>query len=282
MSSPVISIVINYFNPQDNPRVRSMVLFGMECLTAFTESPFEIILVDGSGVPSPAVFDRCRERGWSYLTCSDRGAFARIYNQGMQAARGQYGVWMASDIFVCSGWDKKLIAETERTRAWMAAPYLTNSDYMAQTRNYPVKMRTFVPSAMTFNLNLVTRQCLDAVGYMDDRFTGNFNDIDYLLRIRQAGGEAIVVDAGQVLHAARATSSVASTFRYDDDLRRFVEKYPELARPRGVFGFDIAHPLLCRRRLYRGLVRLCHVAPKRLAFRLYQQLARLEPLLSSI
>lgn len=281
MSDPVVSVVVNYFNPQDNPRVAAMVLFALECLAAFTESPHELILVDGSGKVSPAISDHCGERGWNYQTCPDKGAFALIYNQGMRAARGRFGVWMASDIFVCTGWDKKLIAELERTGAWMAAPYLTNSDYLSQTRNYPIKMWTFVPSAMTFNLNMITRRCLDTVGYMDDRFTGNFNDSDYLIRIRQAGGEAIVVDAGQVLHAARATSSVASTFRYDDDLNRFIEKYPELVRRHGGTDLNLAHPLLCRTRLYRGLIKLCYLTPKRLAFRLHQQLARLEPMMAA-
>jgi GT2 family glycosyltransferase len=140
-------------------------------------------------------------------------------------------------------------------------------------------MRTFVPSAMTFNLNMVTRRCLDTVGYMDDRFTGNF--IDYLLRIRQAGGEAIIVDAGQIMHAARATSSVASTFKYDEDARRFFAKYPEIARQPGSVEFNLAHPRLCQNELYRVLLRMGYLAPGRLAFRIHQQFVRLEPLLAS-
>ncbi len=64
-------------------------------------------------------------------------------------------------------------------------------------------MLTFNASSMTFNLNMITRQCVETVGLMDERFTGNYTDIDYLIRIRRAGGEAIIVDAGQILHVAR-------------------------------------------------------------------------------
>jgi hypothetical protein len=146
MTQPLVSVIINYYNPQNNPRVTAMVLFAMECIAAYTESPFELILVDGSGLESTTVANTCKERGWNYQTCPDKGVFAHIYNQGMQTARGEYGVWMASDIFVCAGWDKKPIGEMNRTGAWMAAPCLTNSDYLAQTRNSPSRCEPSCPA----------------------------------------------------------------------------------------------------------------------------------------
>ena len=75
---------------------------------------------------------------------------------------------------------------------------------------------------------------------------------------------------------------MASTFRYDEDLKRFVEKYPEMARRGNGADIDLAHPRICTRRVYRGLLKLCYMAPRKLAFRLHQQLARIEPMLASI
>jgi GT2 family glycosyltransferase len=253
--APQLSIIVNYFNPDRNPRVEAMVRFCLECYASHTKVPHEIILVDGSGHDESSLETVCKTRGWHCLICPDRGAFARIYNLGMREARGEYRAWSASDIFVCSGWDTRLLAEMERTHAWMAAPYLTNSDYVTQIRLWPFRMKTFRASSMTFNLNVLTRACVERVGLMDDRFSGNYNDIDYLIRIRQAGGHAVIADAGQVLHVARGTSSVASTFRLEQDLERFLEKYPELRTRRRGWPYNLAAPLLNQSCLYRWLLR---------------------------
>jgi glycosyltransferase involved in cell wall biosynthesis len=283
---PLVSVIINFFNPDDLPRLNAMVTFSLECMAAYTEYPLQLILVDGSGKRTPTVADRCAQRGWTYLECPHKGAFARIYNQGMEAATGDYRVWMASDIFVTTGWEKRLISEMQRTGAWMAAPYLTNSDYPAQVYNWVAKMRTFRPTAMTFNLNMITRECFERVGGMDDRFTGNFNDIDYLVRIRRAGGEAIVVNAGQILHMARATSSVASTFKWDQDRDRFLEKYPDLkiTAARGWGSYDLRSRVFSRSRLFRGLVTASGIVPAagKLNTRLIRLAMRFEPLLHAV
>jgi GT2 family glycosyltransferase len=270
----LISIVINYFNPDGNSRIRSMIQYCLESYEHGTAYRKELLLVDGSGQVDASLQSLCSDRGWRYLVCPDKGMFARIYNAGARAATGDFIVWSASDIFVCPGWDARLIGEMERTGAWMAAPYLTNSDYTAQIRHWPLRMVTFRPSYMTFNLNMVTRQCVEKVGLMDDRFSGNYNDLDYLVRIRRAGGDAIVVDAGQVLHVARGTSSVSSTFRLDEDLRAFLHKYPEFRTTRRDWPFDVTAAELHRSVVYRFLLRTLGKPGRPLYW-----LAKLEPLL---
>lgn len=269
-----VSVIVNYFNPDANPRIEAMVRYCLECYDSYTKNDREIILVDGSGAASPGVQRFCESRGWLYRVCTAKGAFARIYNLGMTEARGDYRVWSASDIFVCQGWDERLIGELERTGAWMAAPYLTNSDYVAQLRLWPLQMKTFYASYMTFNLNMITKHCYENVGLMDERFTGNYNDLDYLVRIRRAGGEAIIVDAGQVLHVARGTASVASTFRLDQDLERFLNKYPELKTKRADWPYDLAATVFHRSRVYPLLLKLLGRPG-----RPYNWLSKLEPMI---
>ena len=79
--------------------------------------------------------NKCVENDWIYLDSSEEISFSETYNKGMRIANGDYRVWMASDIFVSPGWDKRLIEEIERTDSWMAAPYLTSSDYPGQVYN---------------------------------------------------------------------------------------------------------------------------------------------------
>ena len=116
-TTPLISIIINYFNPDDSPRIGAMIRYCLECYAAYTRHPYELLVVDGSGQPGPDLEQHCEARGWRYLVCEDKGAFARIYNLGMINARGDYRVWSASDIFVCQGWDDRLVAEMRRTGA---------------------------------------------------------------------------------------------------------------------------------------------------------------------
>lgn len=281
---PLVSVIVNYFNPKDNPRISATLNLALESLAAYTEYPLELIIVDGSGRKSPELALKSQERGWIYLECTAKGStsFARTYNQGMEAATGDYRVWMASDIFVNVNWEKNLIAELERTKAWMAAPLLTSSDYLAQTQNLVMQMSTFKPSAMTFNLNIITKECYEKVGLMDERFSGCFNDLDYLLRIREAGGEAIIVDAGQIIHIGRATRnspSVGSTVNHRQDHQLFLEKYPKLKDSNPYWDFNYVAPILCKSWAYRQLIRACYSLPiKAIKSELVYLAMRLEPL----
>lgn len=222
----LISVIINYFNPYGHPHLESMTLFAMESVSTCTSHRLELIVADGSGKVSEVISARCRNNNWLYLPSETTESFAQTYNKGMVAASGDYRVWLANDIFVTRGWDEALLREMRRTGAWMAMPYLSFSDYSAQTRNITLKMPTFSPSSATVNLNMITRECFEKVGVLDDQFSGCYNDIDYMIRIRQAGGSVIVVDAGQILHFGQATLKVNTGVNYAQDSSRFDAKYP--------------------------------------------------------
>ncbi len=135
ISAPVVSVIVNHFNPAKSSKSAAMLNFALEALAANTLNSLGLIIVDRSGDRGPDLAEKSRLRNWRNLECTHKGAVANIYNQGMEAATGEYRVRMASDIFVPSGWDQCLISAMQKTRAWMAAPYLTNSDYASKT--YP-------------------------------------------------------------------------------------------------------------------------------------------------
>lgn len=278
--APLVSIIVNYFNPGGNERVSAMLNFVLESVGANTEHPLELIVADGSGKKFTDIAAKCEERGWKYIYSRQKEGFAETYNKGMQAATGDYRVWMASDIIVSRGWEKRLISELERTGAWMAAPYLTSSDYQGQVYNWVMKMMTFFPSSMTFNLNMITKECYEIIGLMDEQFSGCFNDIDYLIRIRRAGGQAIIVNAGDILHVSRGTISAGTTMVNGGlDQKRFLEKYPELASLVADWQYDYVAPVFCRSWAYRMLIRACHASRnKNISVRAARVMMRLEPL----
>lgn len=273
-ASPLVSIVVNSFNPKGDARIRSMTEFTLRCYKAHTEPAHELTLVDGHSEPDPKLAAACAELGYRYLNEGRRLSFAEGYNTGMRASGAPWVVLAASDIFVVKGWLEALLAAAESTGAWMTSPYLTCSDYPTQRLQYPVAKRTCAPNYLTLNLNLVSRRCIEAAGYLDEQFSGCFNDVDYVLRIRQAGGEVALTYCGEVTHLGSATlTQPALLAMYQHDQPLFETKWP------GVWDKEAL-----RLKPSRGLVRvldfLACIAPKGWRRKWRHYLYRFEPLLA--
>jgi GT2 family glycosyltransferase len=226
---PLVSIVVNSFNPKGDARIRSMTEFALRCYRSHTAVAHELVLVDGHAEPDPALAAVCAQLGYRYLNHGRKLAFAEGYNAGAKESRAPWVVLAANDIFVVQGWLEALLAAAEETGAWMTSPYLTCSDYPPQRRQYVVSCRTYAPNYLTLNLNLISRHCIEKIGLLDEQFSGCFNDVDYVLRIRAAGGEIALADCGEVTHLGSATLSKPSlTAMYEKDLPRFEAKWPGL------------------------------------------------------
>ncbi len=272
----LVSVVVSYFNPRRAERLRLMTQLCLSCLAECTASRLELLLLDGSGAPCADMIRFCASIGASYHAAPEPERFARTYNRGLAMARGDLLVTCASDILVAPGWDTPLRTELRRTGAAMAAPYLSASDYPAQVWHWVIRRRTFVPSFLTFNLNMMTRQCWSMVGALDEQFGGSYNDIDYLLRMRAAGLEVIVADAGAICHYGRLTVSTWTFHRHSSDHDLFVAKYPGVVRDGAV---DCSGPLFNRSPTYAGLRRLLRRLPERAGRApLSRLLSRFEPL----
>jgi GT2 family glycosyltransferase len=246
-----MSIIVNHFNPTQNARLFAMTEFCLRTIIANTSLSNEILLVDGSGFESKKLLQICEEERCAYLPSKTRESFSESYNRGLRTGQGDYLVFLANDIFVCAGWDLRLIQELERTGAWMAMPFLSYSDYQAQIRSWVSSNSTFEPNFATFNLNMIRKDIYEAVGPIDDGFSGNFNDLDYYARIRKKGGTVIIADAGEIVHHGRATLKIHSDTNWKRDRDRFIELYPELGIGR---TFDGNEALFGRSRVYRTIL----------------------------
>lgn len=218
---PHTTVVVNAFNPKCNERLDAMVRLNLILLLEYTTPPFDIILVNAGGVADEPLEQFCREHGIAYHQPDEPLPFAEGYNYGLSRAGGDYIALCASDILVAPEWNSQLIAEMDRTGAWMAIPVLSYSDVGTQNRNFCRGPKTFRPVSMTFNLNLMTRHTRETIGLINESLTGAFNDNDYLLRIRQAGGEVIQTDAGNISHLGRATITVATNYTQSKDFQTY-------------------------------------------------------------
>jgi GT2 family glycosyltransferase len=272
-----VSIVVNSYNPTADARMRAMTELALRSYRAFTGPAHDLILVEGHREVDAALAIVCEELGYQYLHLGRRLSFAQGYNAGLQTAKGPWRVLAATDVFVVQGWLEKLLTAAKTTNAWMISPYLSMSDYPAQQIRYPLSFRTFVPEFLTFNLNLMAPHCLEKVGFLDEQFSGSFNDVDYTLRIRQQGGEVAVVFCGEIMHLGRGTrgTSGANEVMRSRDLPAFHAKWP------GIWDTRTCR-LNHQRGLKKWLLAIERMLPARLSPLCLQLISRIEPLIAAL
>jgi GT2 family glycosyltransferase len=280
---PKLSIIVNYFNPREDIRILRMTIFALQSIKSFTKNSFELLLVDGTGLICCDLERFCSDEGWKYLPTVECEEYAVTFNRGLKLAQGAYCVLIASDIFVSEEWDSRLLAEMERTNAWMVAPYLSFADSPSQVWSFPLVKNSFEPVTVTFNLNLLSRECIERIGGLDERFSGCFNDIDYLVRIRRAGGRVVISDVGHITHLGKGTTSKFTLVNYERDHSRFIEKYPELTTGEENKTVNYAHRIFAKSFSYRFLLKfIYHVRLSKSSSRLHNLLMRFEPVFHCI
>jgi GT2 family glycosyltransferase len=280
-AEPLISAVINYYNPKAISRIEATVTLCLEALKEFSANPVEVICSDGSGVESPTIKTVCQRLGLVYTLSPVPQNYAAIYNHGMRLARGQYICVLENDVFVHKDWDAKMLAEMKRTGASLAVPYLTSCDMIIQQNGFVLRRRTFEPSCISQNLMLFDREAYSIAFPMDEQFNGAYNDNDTYLRLRAAGKRMIVCSAGIIVHYRRS-SQIYHSFSYESDTKKFQAKYPRLKWNK--YGtYSLADPLFIRSRPYRWLMALAGGIPSnRWAEFVGYHLQRFEPLFQGI
>ena len=250
-----LSIVINYFNPKSDPHILAVTKLCIEAVYKYTSMSFELLLSDGSGFPSGELEKYARERGLRYMPSDVPEKYASSFNRGLKACRGEFSVILANDIFLNEGWDQALTKPLRDTNIWMTVPYLSFSDFSPQVRSFTLAARNYKPRLITFNVNVLPRRVYEVIGIMDENLSGCFNDIDYLIRIRKNGGEALMIDCGNVTHLGKSTLSTSTMASYEKDKRLFLEKYPELKNTEGN-DVNYASEILCPSKISRFILNI--------------------------
>ncbi len=276
-----VSVVVNYFNPKRSGYLRQTAFFALASLRESAEGDCEVLLADGSGQVCDAMADHCREEGAVYLPVGAPESFAQTYNRGAAAATGNVLVLCASDIFVAPGWIEGVAQHLERTGAAMVCPYLSYSDYAAQCSSAVARRNPFAPCAMTINLNAIRRDVWNQVGSLDTSFSGNYNDVDYLIRLRRAGQSAVVADCGAITHLGSATLRVSTLVDAGKDSETFRSKHGEFAY--AGFWHKCWHPLLCRSRVFGAILRTsAQLVPASKRYAALSAVLRFEPLFNRV
>jgi len=242
-----VSIIIVSFNTAD-------VL--QQCLHAVREAAarltVEVIVIDNASWDGSADMVESRFPEVKLIRNASNMGFAKACNQGIRMSSGAYILLLNSDVQLLPDTLEKMVRFMgERDEAGAAACQLQNSDGSVQpsVRDFPsLKGELFgalfldrlFPSSHLFgsyrkkNLRgdgvapvdqvsgaflLVRREVLRQVGPLDERFFIYYEDVDWCLRIRQAGWTILYVPECAAIHFGGRSADQFRAFPYVEGMR---------------------------------------------------------------
>ena len=189
---------------------------------------FEVIIIENNSTDPattayyktlPQRYDRCRVVGFN-----GSFNFSRINNFGRKFAQGKFLLLLNNDIEVIRGdWLTQMVAEASQPGVGACGAMLYYPDDTIQHAGiitglggyaghshkyhkrggsgYMFRLATVQDfSAVTAACLLVRTAVFDAVGGMDEAFTVAFNDVDFCLRVRDAGWRIVWTPYAELYH----------------------------------------------------------------------------------
>ncbi len=215
MTNPLATVIIPAW--QGRPYIT-------ECLSAVlaqSYKPIEIIVVDNASTDGTAEFVTAQFPSVRLLKNKHNLGFSGGCNTGLKVARGDVLALLNQDTSVSSDWLQQMCAALENPAigvvgckilypdrhtiqhagGWLAWPlglahHYGHGEPDTGQWNMPKPVEFVSGAAMAFR-----RDVFNTVGLLDEGFwPGYFEDVDYCLRIRQAGYEVWYVPDAQLTH----------------------------------------------------------------------------------
>ncbi len=221
-----LGLVINYYWLPGFPKSVQVCAALALHMAVETRVADAIAVVDGSPDGDPYMASLCRELDVLYLRGEGELDFAAGYNLGWRTLHNTYVALMASDIFVSANALERLLGMVSRPEVGCVSPYLSSSDWPSQVAQYVHAPITCEPTAMTLNLCMLKRSVLEAVGGIDENFSGAYNDVILLMKIRHMGLRVLFAGDTFVTHLGKVTIANGSTYNKKQDVKRFRAEYP--------------------------------------------------------
>lgn len=228
-----IGVVINYYWKPTFPK--SFQLSTWVSLLSLQESGFDknVVLVDGSPLHDKFIQSKCVELGIEYISFDKDLSYAEGFNIGVRHSKGDYICLMANDVYPSRDLIEKLYPWIIMQDVGCVFPYLSSSDYTGQNPNFVRNPITCEPTLMTLNINLFKRSVLEEVNGIDENYSGSYNDVILMAKIRNKGYRVIQVGGTYVNHLGKITISQGSNYQKDLDFQRFSKEYPQYRAKHG-------------------------------------------------
>ncbi len=222
-NSPVlVSIIIPAYNGLSYTR---------QCLQALWQNtsgiPYEVIVVNNGSTDETGDFLAQTGTGVKVIANQANLGFARACNQGAGAARGQYLVFLNNDTIPQRGWLAALVAVVRRDpRIGVVGSKLLYPDGRVQHAGVAIRRErplgtqhiykgcpASVPQVnkerdfqvVTGACMLVRRDLFKVLQGFDEVYVNGYEDVDFCLRVRQAGWRVVYTPRSVLIHYESAT-----------------------------------------------------------------------------
>jgi GT2 family glycosyltransferase len=235
----MFGVVVNYFFKEGYPlSVEQSAKFTLSLLKNCQEVT-TIILVDGSAQPDENFQKFCESLGIKYAHNGRSMSFAEAYNYGVSLLNEEWVVTMASDIYVYPdsfSRFSKFIETYPDLNIGCLIPYLSRCDLPIQQTAQFSKRPDAYASLMTFNMNVFKKEVFEKIGGMTTKYSGNFNDIEMALQLKEMGLDIFLVGGSNVLHYGSLTLRHGTNVNAKNDYKQFYENHPEMRRGGGIWN----------------------------------------------
>lgn len=240
----VCSIIIPVFN---------QLFYTKLCLEALKKTiggnSYEIIIVDNGSTDGTKKYIEETFPEVKYIYNTENLGFAKGCNVGAASASGEYMVFLNNDTVPTQGWLSALM-ETAKSAGVAAAigskllfpngriqhsgmtigeDLWPRALYYTFPEDTPGACRQRELQAVTAACMLVGRKTFRDLGGFDERFLNSFEDIDFCIRLREAGGKVIYCPQSILYHFESASEGRLN----NDEVNRqkLIEKWGEKLVP---------------------------------------------------
>jgi GT2 family glycosyltransferase/radical SAM superfamily enzyme YgiQ (UPF0313 family)/cytochrome c-type biogenesis protein CcmH/NrfG len=233
------SIIIPVFNKLE---------LTSQCLTtlasATTMPEYEVIVVDNASTDGTAEFLAELGGDVQIIRNPENHGFAIACNQGANAARGEFLLFLNNDTIPTEGWLNALVDEVERhPDVAVVGSKLLYEDGTIQHAGVAFSRMVFTPyhiyrkfpadspmvnrrrefQCVTGACMLVRRDVFEQVGRFDEGFKNGFEDVDLCLKIREQGWHIMYRPDSVVYHLESQTPGRKT--HDTDNARRLLERW---------------------------------------------------------
>ncbi len=243
----LVSIIMLTYNALDYTKK------AVDSIQKNTVHPYELILVDNGSTDGSKKYLRKLQKQHDnvkiILNKTNKG-FAAGNNQGLQKAAGKYVLFLNNDILVAEGWLESMVQALEADpRIGMVGPITNHISGLQMVRDVPytdedgfynfaaqvrkVNERKWTPRRRIagFAMLMPAGLCRDLGGFDASFGSGNFEDDDLCLRLREKG-YAIMADESTFIHHYGSQTFKANNIDYSASLDEkgslFKEKWPDV------------------------------------------------------
>lgn len=257
-------VVVNYFKKTDHPEsVKQSLIFALSQLKNCDEVN-EIVVSDGSVNKDDELIDYCNRRNIKYLHIEGGMSFPEAYNYGVAQLQEEWIAIMASDIYVLPDTFTafaNFIRSYGKLNIGCLIPYISNSAYITQESYKRSSLISCYSGLMTFNLNVFKKSVYDKISGMSSDYSGNYNDVDAVLRLKKLNLNIILVKNAYAIHYGRLTLSHGSNTNVQEDYNVFKKKYPRYCDEKGLW--NIKMELFLQNPILIAMYKLKNIVPSK-------------------